>query len=368
MKGKAPKAVLTDQDATMCAAIRDVFPKATHRLCCWHISCNAETNIKIPGFSTCFSKLMKITCSVAQFEARWSTLIAKFGVADHPWIQDIYSKRHLWAEAFFRGKFFSMTRITQRAESMNASLKHKVSSGFSLTDLFRQYNNSFLKRIRKRFHVLQKESENPPKEVKRTGLLSGLENHAGRVCTRAIFDYIQNELKEEANIIVLNKSVPVNRRHTFIFEDHSKARPRTFTTVIDLDNEEFHLICGFKNLTLTKFPAKSDNEEPIENFKHVPHVGDPAKIVPKGGSKDKKHLCGLCMLMKPGHKTTTCEQNPDSRARANAKHSARINPLENAGYGNAVTEDSFVESIHKFVMIFIIHIQKFCRWDPFTCL
>ncbi|XP_012833257.1 PREDICTED: protein FAR1-RELATED SEQUENCE 5-like [Erythranthe guttata] len=204
MNGIAPAAVLTDQDAAMCAAIRDVFPKATHRLCYWHISRNAETNIKIPGFSTCFSKLMKSTCSVAQFEARWSTLIAKFGVADHPWIQDIYSKRHLWAEAFFRGKFFSMMRSTQRAESMNASLKQKVSSGCSLTDLFRQYNNNFLKRIRKRFHVLQKESENPPREVKRTGLLSGLENHAGRVCTRAIFDYIQKELKEEANIIVLN--------------------------------------------------------------------------------------------------------------------------------------------------------------------
>ncbi|XP_012855877.1 PREDICTED: protein FAR1-RELATED SEQUENCE 5-like [Erythranthe guttata] len=48
MGGKPPKAVLTDQDGAMRAVIRIVFPEAAHRLCCWHISRNVESNIKKP--------------------------------------------------------------------------------------------------------------------------------------------------------------------------------------------------------------------------------------------------------------------------------------------------------------------------------
>ncbi|XP_012855089.1 PREDICTED: protein FAR1-RELATED SEQUENCE 5-like [Erythranthe guttata] len=138
MGGKPPKVVLTDQDGAMRAAIRIVFPKAAHRLSCWHISCNVESNIKKPGFSTEFSNLMNMPCSVPKFEDRWSPLIAKFGLTDDPYLADLYEKRSQWAESFFQDQFFAMMMSTQRADSMNASLKQKwlVDVGKRLTSAF----------------------------------------------------------------------------------------------------------------------------------------------------------------------------------------------------------------------------------------
>jgi len=37
MGGKAPSFIVTDEDASMRAAIDVVFPNTTHRLCMWHI-------------------------------------------------------------------------------------------------------------------------------------------------------------------------------------------------------------------------------------------------------------------------------------------------------------------------------------------
>ncbi|KAK4486595.1 hypothetical protein RD792_006846, partial [Penstemon davidsonii] len=109
MNGKSSIAVLTDHDASMRAAVLHEFPEAKHRLCCWHISRNAESNIKTGDFSTMFSKLMKRPCPIDEFEERWSELIEEYGVTNHQWVLEIYSKRNQWAEAFFRGQFISVT-------------------------------------------------------------------------------------------------------------------------------------------------------------------------------------------------------------------------------------------------------------------
>jgi hypothetical protein len=37
MSDQAPNAIITDQDKSMQAAIRRVFPRAKHRFCLWHI-------------------------------------------------------------------------------------------------------------------------------------------------------------------------------------------------------------------------------------------------------------------------------------------------------------------------------------------
>ncbi|KAL5552488.1 hypothetical protein UlMin_039889 [Ulmus minor] len=50
--------VVTDGDAAMKAAIILCFPDSTHRLCGWHLSTNATSNIKSPDFTKAFRKLL----------------------------------------------------------------------------------------------------------------------------------------------------------------------------------------------------------------------------------------------------------------------------------------------------------------------
>ncbi|XP_012853799.1 PREDICTED: protein FAR1-RELATED SEQUENCE 5-like [Erythranthe guttata] len=370
MGGKPPKAVFTEQDGAMRAAIRIVFPEAAHRLCCWDISRNVESNIKKPGrFSTEFSNLMNMPCSVPEFEDRWSALIAKFGLTDDPYLADLYEKR------------------------------------------------SFLNRIRKRFDELQRESEVQPK-ISGKGLVGCVEGHAARICTRAILKLVRVQLKEDANIIIIRRSDIVGHRHTFNFEDHNFDPTDDLTVVVDLDKEEFlcdckmlesdgipcrHLICCFKHLKLNQFPAKSinsrwfvdvgkrltsafsyqqtdnlytsgrvkmredeielnitptdeddescsqlhsDGEDTIHNVKCPRNVADPCKIVSKGGSIRKKQLCSFCR--KPGKKTTTCELNPkagfSSRGKVNSKQSASRS--DNVGSRSYVPQFSPMSSEH----------------------
>ena len=37
MRGVAPHLIITDEDASMKAAIAQILPDTTHRLCMWHI-------------------------------------------------------------------------------------------------------------------------------------------------------------------------------------------------------------------------------------------------------------------------------------------------------------------------------------------
>ncbi|KAK4492662.1 hypothetical protein RD792_003482 [Penstemon davidsonii] len=171
-----------------------------------------------------FSKLMKRPCPIDEFEERWSELIEEYGVTNHQWILEIYSKRNQWAEAFFRGHFFAMMRSTQRAESMNSLLKQK--------------------------------------------------NHAARICTRAILDHVLKEINADEDIVVQSMSLLKDRRYQFQFSNHTMKNPRSFAAIIDLDESKFececlmlqsdgipcrHIIRGFKNMRISTFPEKSIN-------------------------------------------------------------------------------------------------------------
>ncbi|XP_052114427.1 uncharacterized protein LOC107480712 [Arachis duranensis] len=77
MKGKAPVSIITDGDKQMKSAIE---------------------------------------------QRKWFEMVEKFGVADKRWVQDMYEKRHSWATAHIRGKFFAGFRTTSRCEGLHAMI------------------------------------------------------------------------------------------------------------------------------------------------------------------------------------------------------------------------------------------------------
>ena len=83
MNNKIPSAVITDQDASMCAAIKSEFPEAKHRLCIWHLEQNAKQRVHVGGFACKFIRLARKNCSVQEFEKRWAKLIRKYGVHEN---------------------------------------------------------------------------------------------------------------------------------------------------------------------------------------------------------------------------------------------------------------------------------------------
>ncbi|KAE8697129.1 hypothetical protein F3Y22_tig00110633pilonHSYRG00161 [Hibiscus syriacus] len=125
MINKSPISVVIDGDR----AIKSIIPYAKHKLCYWHLSRNAQTNIGDPKFTVTFSKCIAFWWTTDEFDIQWRSVVLEFNVEKHPWVIEKGNNRHLWEQACLTGHFFSNILSTQRCESMNASLaialKHK---------------------------------------------------------------------------------------------------------------------------------------------------------------------------------------------------------------------------------------------------
>ncbi|CAI0546333.1 unnamed protein product [Linum tenue] len=66
--GKHPSVVITDGCMSMKRAIKELIPGASHRICCWHLRRNAESNVSPKEFLKVFDRLLKRIDSVDEFE------------------------------------------------------------------------------------------------------------------------------------------------------------------------------------------------------------------------------------------------------------------------------------------------------------
>ncbi|RYQ89876.1 hypothetical protein Ahy_B09g096285 isoform A [Arachis hypogaea] len=144
MKGKAPVSIITDGDMQMKSAIEQVFLEAHHRLCAWHLLRNATSNIGKPKFTRMFRDCMLGDYEVRTFERKWFEMVEKFGVADKRWVQDMYERRHSWATAHIRGKFFAGFRTTSRCEGLHAVISRYVKSRYSYTEFLRHFQRCLM--------------------------------------------------------------------------------------------------------------------------------------------------------------------------------------------------------------------------------
>ncbi|PIN25206.1 hypothetical protein CDL12_02043 [Handroanthus impetiginosus] len=273
MGGKMPMSVLTDQDAAMHAAIEIEFPFAKHRICSWHLERNAMQNTHIPEFARDFAQLLKKTYSIEEFESSWLTLIERHGVADHPWIIDIFKKKELCGEAYFRGHFFGMMRTTQRSESMNYLMKQCLKQRMKLTEFLKQYHLC-IQKMRATFFWNQEDSERSTPALL-IDALNSLEKHAAFVYTKKVFEMVSKEIRKEQDLVVEEASNHDGNKFTFQFSSYAKAHGKPVTVQIDWVAQKFqcdceklestglpcrHLISAFKLLRLQEFPQQCIKE------------------------------------------------------------------------------------------------------------
>ncbi|XP_016185044.1 protein FAR1-RELATED SEQUENCE 5-like [Arachis ipaensis] len=139
MQGKAPQSVITDGDPAMRIAIRTVFPDAHHRLCAWHLLRNSTANISDPRFTQMFRHCMLADMEIEEFEAYWESMVNECGVREVEWVKDLYTKKHAWATAYIRGRFFARVRTTSRCESLHAKLGRFVESRYGVLEFVRNF-------------------------------------------------------------------------------------------------------------------------------------------------------------------------------------------------------------------------------------
>ncbi|KAL4393338.1 hypothetical protein AHAS_Ahas02G0042000 [Arachis hypogaea] len=135
MLNKSPSVVVTYGDEAIKAAIQEIFPNATHRLCGWHIQKNVMANIKSKGFSDDFRRWLYAPWHPDEFEEYWKNMIKKYGLEENEWVLNEYQKRKSWASAYLRDKFCAEFRTTSRSEGINNFIKRFIGIHQSLLDL-----------------------------------------------------------------------------------------------------------------------------------------------------------------------------------------------------------------------------------------
>ncbi|RYQ90639.1 hypothetical protein Ahy_B09g096681 isoform F [Arachis hypogaea] len=140
MNGKAPVSVITDGDLSMKFTIEKEFPNAHHRLCAWHLIRNATSNIGKPLFTSMFKNCMLGDYEIDVFRQKWFEMVEGFGIENKNWVLDMHKKRHSWATAHIRGKFFAGFRTTSRCEGLNSIIAKYVNSRYNLVEFIQHFN------------------------------------------------------------------------------------------------------------------------------------------------------------------------------------------------------------------------------------
>ncbi|XP_077215652.1 protein FAR1-RELATED SEQUENCE 11-like [Tasmannia lanceolata] len=340
---KPPETILSDQDPWMTDAIAKELPFTKHSFCIWHITAKFSgwfTGILRKQYSKwCadFYKLYKLD-RPEEFEHQWYEVIMKYNMHLNKHVNGLYQIKHFWVPAYLRTHFFGGMMTTGRSESINAFIKHFVSSHTNLSQFVKQVDLAIE-------DIEQVQMHDTMLETYRCSSLrtkSSLEEQAYDVLTPFAFKKFQEEfgratqysiIQENSNDFMVKHYKEINSQKHMIFWDGE-----TTTCSLLHNGEEVHMLD--KEITSDGDAILDGNDEANEDdLVYCPPISKtkdrPKKKRMRGGRELGKQIktCGLCKHA--GHNVTTCpeKENVDlSQAHGRKKNKSKdlgLNPVFN---------------------------------------
>ncbi|XP_029154138.1 protein FAR1-RELATED SEQUENCE 4 [Arachis hypogaea] len=159
MCNKKPSVIVTDGCDSMRAAIKAVYPEATHRLYAWHVEKNVTSNVKDEGLRHLFTRWLYSNMDIEEFEAEWDATIVEYRLHDSFWAKKTYDMPKIWANVYLKNKFCVGFHTTSRCEGINVNVKKFLNSRHSILELVqnvelmvREYRNNELETHFKSIH------------------------------------------------------------------------------------------------------------------------------------------------------------------------------------------------------------------------
>lgn len=231
MCGHQPQSIVTDQDATVGAAIVQVLPKSHHIINKWHVLNNAPKQLShvylaYPTFQAELEKCVNQAETIEEFESCWELLMDRYGLRENEWLRLLYHSRDRWVPVYLRDIFFAQIPITQQSEIVNSFFESHVNANMTLQEFVIQYE-----RVLDTWY--EKELEEDVETMhSRPDLKTKLpiEKQVADIYTRKIFMKFQEEIFESF-AYVANKIKEDGATGTFRvtkYEEHRKANIVTF--------------------------------------------------------------------------------------------------------------------------------------------
>jgi hypothetical protein len=142
MGGVAPKLIITDEAASMKAAIREVLTTTIHRLCMWHILMKVCEKVgpilkEDEKFKARLSSCVWSSETPLEFEDEWSCIIYEYGLEDNEWFSTKFDQRRSWVPAYFSDiPLLGLLRTTSRSESADSFFSRLIGWKLALVEFW----------------------------------------------------------------------------------------------------------------------------------------------------------------------------------------------------------------------------------------
>ncbi|XP_042460880.1 protein FAR-RED IMPAIRED RESPONSE 1-like [Zingiber officinale] len=247
MRGRAPRAIITDQCKAMEIAIVEVFPDSHHRLYLWHImkklpmKFSSHANYKL--IKRNLKNIVYNSMTSEECDNNWKKLIEEFNLEKNDWLNSLYEIRHKWMPVYVKDKFWARMSTSQRSESMNAFFDDYVHSKTTLKQFIEQYGNALKSKIEKEDNsdfasfnsIIPVISGNP------------IEKQFQSVYTNKIFKLFQDELR---GLMFCNTTFVKQEGSTLFFEVTETIYGKEGATKKNVSFWTFDVSYGEKNITI----------------------------------------------------------------------------------------------------------------------
>nr|KAJ0196854.1 hypothetical protein LSAT_V11C700375390 [Lactuca sativa] len=310
-EGKAPKIVLTDQDAALKQAVESILPNSRHKLCMWHIMKKLQAKItgdlfKNKDFKKRFNKLVwNMHIKPDEFEKKWDLIINEFNLEDKRWLNDMFELRDKWIPAYFSDTRMSgLMKTTSRSESMNSFFNTYSQSGNLHLHFMMNYDTAIQKQ-RNTQHELDHQTK---KALYKFISPRPIEKHAAKVYTR------DNEINRSVNQAYYNfeaclEYVRKNKEKMDLFVKKTKSMLKEYendpTNELQKNRTDVEEVEKLMGITIPKdIDINVPNVQSNKGCGKKSRIQSAAEIVYKNSNKQTRR-CSRCGERAP-HNLRTC--------------------------------------------------------------
>ncbi|XP_074283250.1 protein FAR1-RELATED SEQUENCE 5-like [Silene latifolia] len=315
MGQREPQCIITDQCPGIKKAVPRVFKKAKHRYCMWHIMQKVpdKIGITISKETDFVSRLNSLVwdsdLEPAEFEQKWSDLIAEHNLQANSWLSYMYKKRRRWIPAYYRDiPMGCLLRTTQRSESQNSFFKRFENIHGTLVEFWMRFQSA----MDQQRHTQKQHDRDSDYTLPQLYTSLHLEAHASKVYTHAIFkDFQQEAAASLCSLSVGGFTPPVDGTEVIVVTDARMQKRyqvvfNSTSTDAECSCKLFnrkgiicrHIIWVFSGKQVRTLPDKYIFMRWTKNAQKIPLYGSHGELLDDFDATDvrKLEMCGLISI------------------------------------------------------------------------